>query len=187
MKVTSLPSLLPAVSVFTMAVAATEGAFTTSNSVGKSNPMFTRCRKALHASNDDEKDEMPSWWIPSDKIESPARRARLVREQENLSRFLQGDDLRNLRSDIKSFKENMKWAMATDDINRISDLRDAIDRAEQKDPEVVYQRALEKIETAGKIGNIKKKYDTISKYTKEAEAARQFIPRLNMDGLWVGK
>lgn len=54
---------------------------------------------------------------------------------------------------------------------------------------LTHGRALGKIKMARESGKFttRKKYEIISKYTKEAEVAREFIPRLNMHGLWIAK
>mmetsp|Transcript_27327 Transcript_27327/g.41141 ORF Transcript_27327/g.41141 Transcript_27327/m.41141 type:complete len:453 (-) Transcript_27327:138-1496(-) len=134
--------------------------------------------------NDDDQSR-PSWYLPSDHPESATRRERLVRMQEDMQRFAHGSELQDLRLDIASLKENLKWALATDDITRIIDLTAAIEKAQVKDPEFVYKRMLEKIEDAQKM-NVSKKYQVLPKITEEALAARRYIPRLNMEGLWIG-
>lgn len=156
--------------------------------------LFYKARQNSGKSDDDketEKDKssnLPSWYLPSnDKSESPERRERLVRIFEEMQRFTHdANELRNLRSDIASLKENKKWALATDDIQRAIDLTNAIDKAQEKDPEVVYSKALQKIVNAQSM-NVSKKYKLLPKYTEEAMIARKYIPRLNMDGLWLGK
>ncbi len=153
-----------------------------------------RTSRTLHhaRASDDEKDDdhddqnRPSWYLPSDHPESATRRERLVRMQEEMQRFAHGSELQDLRVDIASLKENLKWALATDDITRIIDLSAAIEKAQDKDPEFVYSRMLEKIDEAQKM-NVSKKYQVLPKITEEAMVARQYIPRLNMEGLWIGK
>jgi hypothetical protein len=136
--------------------------------------------------NDNDDENLPSWYLPSDHPESAKRRQRLVRFQEEMMRFKHGTELENLRTDLVSMKENLKWALATDDIGRIIDLTAAIEKAQEKDPEFVYARALRKIDDAQKM-NVSKKYHVLPKITEEALSARQHIPRLNMEGLWLGK
>lgn len=138
--------------------------------------------------NDNQKSpnsKLPSWWLPSDQPESPSRQERLVRMHEQMSRFAHGSDLETLRSDIQNFKNNLKYALATDDIGRIIDLTAAIEKAQERDPEFVYSKMLLKIDEAQKM-NVSKKYQLLPKLTEEALIARQFIPRLNMEGLWIG-
>jgi hypothetical protein len=142
--------------------------------------------KAKKSDEDDKEDQkMPSWWIPSQQPESATRRERLVRMNEEMLRFAQGIELQNLRSDISALKDNLRWALATDDIQCIIDLTAAIQEAEDRDPELVYKKALQNIADANDM-SVSKKYSVISKNTKEALSARNYIPRLNMEGLWLG-
>lgn len=135
----------------------------------------------------------PSWWlscentIEDENLLSPAREERFLKMQEELARFVQGPALlKSLRSDTEQLQQNLKWALHTDDLARIVALKEAIKESEDRDAELVYSRALGKIARAGKYP-VRKKYRLLSKYTKEALAARQYIPRLNLDGLWIGK
>lgn len=137
------------------------------------------------SSQQNKKDEMI--WLPSQHPDSANRIARLMKEQEGIDRFPQTlEDLQSLRSDIATLKNNLKWALYTDDIHRIMALRMAIEKKEREDPDLVYAKALQKIIDARDM-RVHKKYETIKKYTEEAEMARKFIPRLNLEGLWVGK
>lgn len=124
-------------------------------------------------------------WLPSNQPESIKRKERLIREHDLNMRFAQGEDLATLRDDLSALRENLKWALATDDLTRIIQLRASIEKKEQRDPDIVYTKALQNIEKARKM-SVTKKYDTIAKYEKVAMAARECIPRLNMEGLWVG-
>jgi hypothetical protein len=136
------------------------------------------------SSQQNKKDEMI--WLPSQHPDSANRIARLMKEQEGIDRFPQTlEDLQSLRSDIATLKNNLKWALYTDDIHRIMALRMAIEKKEREDPDLVYAKALQKIIDARDM-RVHKKYETIKKYTEEAEMARKFIPRLNLEGLWVG-
>lgn len=135
--------------------------------------------------DDDLQNKLPSWWLPSQTPESKVRQERLLSEMENMKRFVQGKELEELVTDVNAMKINLKYALATDDITRIIALKKAIKEAENKNPEIVYTRALRKMERARTM-HVKKKYKILAKYSKEAEAARAYIPRLNMEGLWVG-
>jgi hypothetical protein len=136
--------------------------------------------------DDELPNKLPSWWLPSQTPESEVRQERLLDEMENMKRFAQGKQLEELITDVNAMKINLKYALATDDITRIISLKKAIKEKENRNPEIVYARALRKMERA-KTMNVKKKYKVLAKYSKEAEAARAYIPRLNMEGLWVGK
>ena len=136
--------------------------------------------------NNDNNSPLPSWYLPSNQNESKARRERLVKTYEEMQQFVHGSDLVNLRLDIANFEENLKWALATDDIQRIVDLKNAIEHAQEKDPEYVYSKMLHKIHDVQKM-NVSKKYKLLPRYIEDALSARQYIPRLNMEGLWIGK
>jgi hypothetical protein len=132
--------------------------------------------------SEDNENEVPSWLL-----DTAARRARLVQEQENDERFATGKDLVYLRTDLAALEENLEWAVASDDPIRIGHLTEAIQRGKEKDPELVYINALEQLRKAERSLKIPQKYDRISFYKKEAAAARSYIPRLNLDGVWIGK
>lgn len=162
------------------------------------------------SSSSNDKSKRPSWWLPSSYLhskndqeelddqdqgsESPSlqpidklspREERLVRWQQDMLRYAQGAELHHLRADIVGMKQSLRWSLASDDLMRIIALKKEIREKEQKDPEVVYRHALAKIANAGCM-NSRRKYHTIAKYTKRAIAARRFIPRLNMEGIWLG-
>ena len=122
----------------------------------------------------------PSWWLScentiEDENLSPAREERFLKMQEELARFVQGPALKSLRSDTEQLHQNLKWALHTDDLTRIVALKEAIKESEDRDAELVYSRALKKIARAQKYP-VRKKYRLLSKYTKEALAARQVHP-----------
>jgi len=147
--------------------------------------------KVHSSTNDDSFNEessnyiLPAWWLPSQNHESEARKERFLKMQEDMQRFAQGTKLQSLRSDIGALKNNLKWALVTDDLTRIVSLSSAIAEKQERDPEFVYDRALEKIADTRSM-SVRKKYQLLPKYTEEALAARKFIPRLNMEGLWMG-
>lgn len=132
-------------------------------------------------------DKSPSWLLPSDHYESAARRERMVRMHEEMERFVHGSELQNLRSDIAALKESLQVSLATDNIGRIIDLSNAIETAQEKDPEFVYSRLLKKIDHIQKSTSFRKRNKLLPKIVEEAVAVRKYIPRLNMEGLWIGK
>jgi hypothetical protein len=136
--------------------------------------------------NNEANNQQSSCYLPSNTPESPTRQKRLIQLQKNMQQFKHGSDLTNLRNDIVSLKENLKWALATDDIARIIDLSFAIEEAQNQDPEYVYAQRLEKIYDIEQMRSVSKKYQMLPKVTEEALSVRQFIPRLNMEGLWLG-
>lgn len=108
--------------------------------------------------------------------------------KNNKGRFAQGKELKRLREDTEKLKENLKWATAMHDDDRIQELTQAIANGENRDPDVVYERALQQI-TKAKIETWKsyeEKHKTITNLEHEAQAARACLPRFHMHGLWVG-
>lgn len=117
---------------------------------------------------------------------SPIREARLEREKAIRSRFVTGEELRSLRDDLKSLKENLKWSQAAGDVHRVSDLKETIKENEEKDPELVYARAISAINNAERIKDLDRRKFVIDQHRSEANLARACIPRFNLEGLWVG-
>lgn len=140
-----------------------------------------------NAKRNKDDDNSPSWLLPSDKPESAERRARMVQLHEEMQRFVHGSELQNLRNDIKGLQDTLQIALATDDLVRIVSLSKAIETAKEKDPEIAYSKLLKKIEYAKSLSSTRKKYKLLPRYIEEALAVRKFIPRLNMEGLWIGK
>lgn len=104
-------------------------------------------------------------------------------------RFAVGEDLKRLRSDLESLKENLCWAEAMEDEARIEDLTKAIRNGENRDPDVVYRRALRGVIDAKASFKLseEEKQRRVSKWQKEAGAARRHLARFQMEGLWVGR
>jgi hypothetical protein len=133
--------------------------------------------------NEGNYDNKPSWWMDAE-VDLPKEESMIIKKEKN--RFAQGQELKELRSDIQKMKQNLQLSLATDDLMRVVALTKSIERAEKNDPELVYSRALQMIAGANQY-NTRKKYEIITHYNQEARAARAYIPRLNMDGLWVAK
>lgn len=131
---------------------------------------------------------MPSWWISAEvDIEEPkSNEERDHKMKQEKDRFAQGEKLKELRADIQLMKQNLQLSLVTDDLMRVVALTKSIKDIEKKDPELVYSTALEMIAGANQY-NTRKKYEIISRYNREAKAARAHIPRLNMYGIWVAK
>ena len=131
---------------------------------------------------------MPSWWISAEvDIEEPkSNEERDQKMKQEKDRFAQGEKLKEIRADIQLMKQNLKLSLVTDDLMKVVALTKSIKDIEKKDPELVYSRALEMIAGADQY-NTRKKYEIISRYNREAKAARAYIPRLNMYGIWVAK
>ena len=131
---------------------------------------------------------MPSWWI-SAEVDIEERKSNEERDhkmKQEKDRFAQGEKLKEIRADIQLMKQNLKLSLVTDDLMKVVALTKSIKDIEKKDPELVYSRALEMIAGADQY-NTRKKYEIISRYNREAKAARAYIPRLNMYGIWVAK
>ena len=166
---------------------------------GKNNMHFLTSDGVNNNNNDSDDDDSkkeeersrngdPSSLLPSDHHESAARRReRMVRMHEEMQRFVHGSELQNLRSDIAVLKESLQVALATDNIGRIIDLSNAIETAQEKDPEFVYSRLLNKIDHIQQSMSFRKRNKLLPKIIEEAVAVRKYIPRLNMEGLWIGK
>ena len=104
-------------------------------------------------------------------------------------RFATGDELKRLRADLDSLRENLSWAEAMEDQDRIEDLTKAIKNGENRDPDVVYRRSLRGVidaKASFKISD-EEKQRRVKKWKKEAAAARSQLARFQMEGLWVGR
>lgn len=104
-------------------------------------------------------------------------------------RFAIGNELKRLRADLESLRENLSWAEAMEDQDRIDDLTKAIKNGENRDPDIVYRRALRAVidaKASFKLSEDEKKR-RVKKWKKEANAARTQLPRFQMEGLWVGR
>ena len=104
-------------------------------------------------------------------------------------RFAIGEELDNLRMDLRSLRDNLRWAEAMEDLNRVEDLRKAIKNGENRDPEIVYKKAHEEINKAKamKRTTLESRSKQIEKWTKIIEEARDYLPQFSLEGLWEGK
>mmetsp|Transcript_9207 Transcript_9207/g.25490 ORF Transcript_9207/g.25490 Transcript_9207/m.25490 type:complete len:385 (-) Transcript_9207:9662-10816(-) len=103
-------------------------------------------------------------------------------------RFATGDELKRLRSDLESLRENLKWAKAMNDQERADDLSKAVKNGENRDPDVVYKRALREIIDAKASYFLPEdeRKRRVKKWEEEASEARRSIARFHLEGLWVG-
>jgi len=110
-------------------------------------------------------------------------------EEEYVGRFAKGEELKRLRADLDSLRENLSWAEAMEDHDRIEDLANAIKNGENRDPDVVYRRALRSVIDAKASFKLSEdeKSSRVTMWQKEAAAARRHLPRFQMEGLWVGR
>jgi hypothetical protein len=107
----------------------------------------------------------------------------------NSKRFASGEELTSLREDLESLRQNLEWARALKDEIRIESLEKAIRKGESRDPSFMYTKAQKMITETKKIKDAseEEKKMVIEKWTSVATDAREFLPQLNMEGLWVGK
>jgi hypothetical protein len=83
----------------------------------------------------------------------------------------------------------LEWAKALKDDIRIESLEKAISKGESRDPSFMYTKAQNIISETKKMQDASEdeKKIVIDKWSSVATDAREFLPHLNMEGLWVGK
>ena len=62
------------------------------------------------------------------------KKTRMARLDGNDDKFVTGEELRNLRLDLESLRQNIQWAEALKDETRIESLAKAIKEGESRDP-----------------------------------------------------
>lgn len=94
-----------------------------------------------------------------------------------------------MRNDLDKLRENLQWAEAMGDEERILDLSKAIRNGERRDPDVAYSRSLHLIaETKAALDLTDEDKKTfVEQLQDRAQAARSLLPRFQLEGLWVGK
>jgi hypothetical protein len=124
-----------------------------------------------------------------------------AQKSKKKKRFAIGDELKRLRADLDSLRENLHWAEAMEDDERVVDLKSAIQTGEQRDPDICYANALQMLaqtkasttssSTSQSTGtnnlSLDEKQQLLEKWQKEAEVARSSLPQFQLEGLWVGK
>jgi hypothetical protein len=126
-----------------------------------------------------------------------------VPKSKKKKRFAVGDELKQLRAELDSLRENLHWAQAMEDEKRVVDLKSAIQTGEQRDPDLCYAKALQmlahtKASTTTTSSSTSQNSSAINlspdekqrlllKWQKEAELARSKLPQFQLEGLWVGK
>lgn len=130
----------------------------------------------------------------SDDLFGDGPSSRKVSNEENPAddysgRFATGKELKRLHADLDSLRENLSWAEAMEDEDRIEDLNKAIKNGENRDPNIVYKRALRAVIDAKASFKLseEEKARRVKKWKEEAQAARLCLPRFQMEGLWVGR
>eukprot|EP00527_Entomoneis_sp_CCMP2396_P002291 CAMPEP_0198149968 /NCGR_PEP_ID=MMETSP1443-20131203/48812_1 /TAXON_ID=186043 /ORGANISM="Entomoneis sp., Strain CCMP2396" /LENGTH=408 /DNA_ID=CAMNT_0043815143 /DNA_START=17 /DNA_END=1243 /DNA_ORIENTATION=+ len=103
-------------------------------------------------------------------------------------KFATGKELKRLRSDLDSLRENLIWAQAMKDEDRIDDISKAIKNGEKRDPDLTYKRALREIinAKASYLLPVEERKCKVKKWEEEAADARQCLARFHLEGLWVG-
>jgi len=114
---------------------------------------------------------------------SEKRRTRMELEEEVMSRFEHGDNLMELRKQVKDMKVDLQDARNDGDLSKMSKLKSKITEAQRKDAELMYRLATERMAGAEEEG-LSEEHE---KYKNEAMAARSVLPQFNIEGLWVGK
>ncbi|KAL7561205.1 hypothetical protein ACA910_004131 [Epithemia clementina (nom. ined.)] len=119
-------------------------------------------------------------------------------ETRKSKRFATGNDLKELRSDLEELRQNLSWLQQEqqqqegddDDImkERVEILTKAIETAEQRDPDMAYRKALKEIihAKASHLLSEEERSRRVHTWEKEATAARKYIARFQLEGLWVG-
>lgn len=129
----------------------------------------------------------------ADNFQDKKTNARLQKSGEpsstTKSGFATGEELQSLRMDLESLRENLQWAQALNDRNSMEDLRNAIQNGENRDPDVVFQKAYQEIAKAkdSKLLTVQEREASVEKWTSVAAEARGYLPRFSLEGLWVGE
>jgi hypothetical protein len=112
------------------------------------------------------------------------KKVRVARMKQTDEKFSIGEALRNLRLDLESLRQNLKWAEALKDETRIESLSKAIKAGESRDPDYMYQKALGIIEQTRKMKDASQEEmdSLIEKWEKIATAARQYVQEFNLEG-----
>lgn len=157
-----------------------------SSSSSFSSSANSKTQSLFSVENDDD--------IQGEEKEKPAARrktklAKGASKQVSQQRFASGEELKDLRLDLKSLRHNLQWAEALKDETRIESLEKAIRNGENRDPDIMYKKSLGLIAQAKKMKDASKeeKDALIEKWADVAAVARQCLPQFNLDGLWVGK
>ena len=162
---------------------------TTGKSSNIGNSISSLPTRIKSTNNDDNQSEHGSDDGYHNMAMNEIRKARLEKESSNKKHFASGEELRCLREDLESLRQNLEWARALNDEIRIESLEKAISKGESRDPLFMYSKAQNIIAGAEKLDDAtdEEKEFLIEKWSNVASEARGFLPQLNMEGLWVGK
>lgn len=113
-------------------------------------------------------------------------------QEAKSERFATGNELKQLRSDLEKLQESLLSVQASghaiDTNDRVEQLTKAIENCEQRDPDIVYRKALKEVIDA-KVSHLlseDERLRRVQNWTKEAAVARKCIARFQLEGLWVG-
>jgi len=104
-------------------------------------------------------------------------------DRSDPSRFDLGDDLVQLRSDIKTMEKAYQNAIDSERWELASVIQAKLKRSRMRDAEWVYMESTGKMNEALDMGD----EDDAERWRWERSQARQSMPQFNMQGLWVGK
>jgi hypothetical protein len=118
-----------------------------------------------------------------DLTRSSPNKNKIKKDDKKESRFLQGDELHQLRKQVLDFQQELREAGRSQDTIAVEKLERAIVQAQQVDAEFMYTVATERMQAAAAAAQ----HDEADKYRKQAAEAREALPQFNLEGLWVGK
>lgn len=109
--------------------------------------------------------------------------------QHLTGRFAAGAELLRLRADLLTLRENLHWAEALHDVDRMNDLHKAIQKGERRDPAVVYLTSVQQLAVVQADATLSQpeKQAASQPWAIDAAAARACLPQFQLEGLWVGK
>jgi len=120
--------------------------------------------------------------LPSQSL-SPERQKRVEREEENSFRFLQGDQLFELRDNIKQIEQELEEAKESGLGPRIFETQKVLEEAKNMDAEYVFKSSTQNAREAERSGL----FEEAEELRNEATEAKSLLPQFNLEGLWVGK
>jgi hypothetical protein len=105
------------------------------------------------------------------------------------TKFATGSELKRLREELATYRENRQWAEALEDHDRVEELATAIRNGEDLDPDIVYTRTLVQIANLQGRSDLSSddKHAQLHDLRHEADHARSFLPQFELEGLWIGK
>jgi Cyclin D1 binding domain len=135
-----------------------------------------------HQSHGEERRRLEFFDLEPPEI-PPLRRERLHRDETIRSKFVQGNDLWDLRSQMDEMASKLVKAIKAGKDGEEDVTRQALRTFEQRDPELVYMVELSDTEQATLDGRVA----DANSHREKAIAARSCLPQFTLDGLWVGK